>query len=43
PADATLLEDLVLTAANSALARAREIANAEMAKITSGLSMPGLM
>ena len=42
-ADATLLEDLVLTAANSALARAREIANAEMAKITSGLSMPGLM
>jgi|ERR1051326_563501 DNA-binding YbaB/EbfC family protein len=42
PADAALLEDMVLTAANQALAQAKEIANAEMGKVTSGLSLPGL-
>ena len=42
PADAQLLEDMVLTAANQALAQAKEISNAEMGKITSGLSLPGL-
>ena len=43
PADVQLLEDLVLTAANSALTQAREISNNEMGKVTSGLSLPGLM
>jgi hypothetical protein len=43
PADAQLLEDLVLTAANQALAQAKEISTTEMSKITAGLSLPGLM
>ena len=42
PADAQLVEDMVLTAANQALAQAREISNTEMGKVTAGLSMPGL-
>ena len=41
PADAQLVEDMVLTAANQALTQAKEIANAEMGKITAGLSLPG--
>ena len=43
PADAQLLEDMILTAANHALTQAKEISNSEMGKITSGLSLPGLM
>jgi hypothetical protein len=43
PADAQLVEDMVLTAANQALAQARDISNTEMGKVTAGLSMPGLM
>lgn len=43
PADAALLEDLVITAVNQALSQAREISNAEMGKVTSGLSLPGMM
>ncbi|MBU6402146.1 MAG: YbaB/EbfC family nucleoid-associated protein [Verrucomicrobia bacterium] len=42
PADLTLLEDLVLTAANHALKQAKEISNAELGKVTSGLNLPGL-
>jgi hypothetical protein len=42
PADAQLLEEMILTAANQALGSAREIANTEMGKITSGLSISGL-
>ncbi|HXC36757.1 MAG TPA: YbaB/EbfC family nucleoid-associated protein [Candidatus Acidoferrales bacterium] len=42
PADAQLLEEMILTAANQALASAREIANTEMSKITAGLGFPGL-
>jgi hypothetical protein len=42
PADAQLLEDMILTAANQALAQAKEISNAEMGKITAGFNMPGL-
>ncbi|MBU6411410.1 MAG: YbaB/EbfC family nucleoid-associated protein [Verrucomicrobia bacterium] len=41
PADAQLLEDMVLTAANQALGQAKDIANAEMGRVTSGLSLPG--
>jgi len=42
PGDAQLLEDMILTATNQALAKAKEISNAEMGKATSGFSMPGL-
>ncbi|MGH8023022.1 MAG: YbaB/EbfC family nucleoid-associated protein [Limisphaerales bacterium] len=41
PADAQLLEEMILTAANQALGAAREIANTEMGKITAGLGLPG--
>ena len=41
PADAQLLEEMILTATNQALGSAREIANSEMGKITAGFSMPG--
>ena len=42
PGDAQLLEDMILTATNQALGQAKEIANAEMGKVTSGLNLPGL-
>ena len=42
PADAQLLEDMILTATNTALAQAKEISNSEMGKVTSGLNIPGL-
>ncbi len=43
PEDVEMLEDLVLTAVNSALAQAKEISNAEMGRVTQGIGMPGLM
>ncbi len=43
PADVQMLEDMVLSAANQALTQAKEISNQEMGKLTSGLSLPGLM
>src|ERR1017187_9697031 len=43
PADAQLLEDMILTASNHALGQAKEISNAEMGKVTAGMNLPGLM
>jgi len=43
PSDAQLLEDMILSAANQALAQAKEISNAEMNKVTAGFNLPGLM
>ena len=43
PADAQLLEDMILTAANQALTQAKEISSAEMGKATAGFNMPGMM
>ncbi len=43
PADAQLLEDMLLTAVNQALAQAKQISEAEMGKVTAGFSLPGLM
>ena len=43
PADAQLLEDMVLMAANQALNQAKEIANTEMGKATAGFNLPGMM
>jgi nucleoid-associated protein EbfC len=41
PADAQLLEDMILTAANQALTQAKEISTAEMGKVTAGFNLPG--
>ena len=42
PEDVTMLEDLILTAANEALRKAQEVAYSQLGKITGGLSIPGL-
>jgi len=42
PADAQLLEDMILTAINQALAQAKEISTSEMGKVTAGFNLPGL-
>ena len=41
PADAQVLEDMILTAANQALSQAKEISSAEMGKATAGFNLPG--
>ena len=41
PADAQLLEDMIISAANQALAQAQEISTAEMGKVTAGFNLPG--
>lgn len=43
PADVQLLEDMIITAVNNALAQAKEISSAEMGKVTQGFSIPGLV
>ena len=42
-ADVELLEDMVLAAVSQALEKARQLAQEEMAKVTGGLQLPGLM
>src|SRR5215510_1018528 len=42
PADAQLLEDLIMTAANQALSQAKDVYNTEMGKVTAGLNLPGM-
>ena len=42
PADAQLLEDMILTAINQALNQAKEVSTAEMGKVASGFNIPGL-
>jgi len=41
PGDAQIVEEMILTAANQALAQAKEISNAEMGKVTAGMNLPG--
>jgi len=43
PSDAQLLEDMIVSGVNQALAQAKEISTAEMGKITQGFNLPGLM
>jgi len=43
PADAALLEDMLVTAVNAALEQAKQISSAEMGKATQGFNLPGLM
>lgn len=42
PDDVEMLQDLVLTAVNDAMAKAEELANQDMGKITGGMNIPGL-
>lgn len=42
PEDVEMLQDLVVAAVNEALARAKEMVEQEMAKVTGGLNIPGL-
>ena len=42
PADKEMLEDLVLAAVDGAIKKSREMASAEMGKVTAGMGMPGL-
>lgn len=41
--DIELLEDMVLVAVNEAIAKAEEMVNSEMGKVTGGMNIPGLM
>lgn len=40
--DPEMLQDLIVAAANEALRKARELMNAEMAKLAGGMGLPGL-
>jgi nucleoid-associated protein EbfC len=42
PSDVEMLQDLVLAAVNEAMEKAGEMAEAEMAKATGGMGMPGM-
>lgn len=41
--DVEMLEDLIVAAVNEALVKADEMVSSEMAKITGGMNIPGLM
>jgi len=43
PNDLDMLEDLIVAAVNEGIRKAQEMASAEMAKLTGGLKIPGLM
>ena len=43
PQDVAFLEELVLTAVNDAMAKAKDTAAKEMGSVTQGFSIPGLM
>ncbi|MFZ5774416.1 MAG: YbaB/EbfC family nucleoid-associated protein [Thermodesulfobacteriota bacterium] len=42
PQDPQLLQDMVIAAVNDAMRKAQEMAQAEMAKLTGGMKIPGL-
>lgn len=42
PDDAEMLQDLVLSAVNDALSRAKNMMNEEMGKLTQGLNLPNV-
>ena len=43
PEDAEMLQDLIIAAVNEGIRKAQEMTSAEMAKITGGFNVPGLM
>ena len=42
PDDVDMLQDLILAAVNDALTQSQEMVSTEMAKLTGGMSIPGL-
>ena len=42
PDDVEMLEDLIMVAVNEAIAKANDLMNSEMGKLTGGLGIPGL-
>lgn len=42
PDDVEMLEDLIMVAINEAIAKADDLMNSEMGKLTGGLGIPGL-
>ncbi|MDD4859681.1 MAG: YbaB/EbfC family nucleoid-associated protein [Dehalococcoidales bacterium] len=43
PEDVVMLQDLILTAVNEALAKSQAAASQQMSQLTAGLKIPGLM
>jgi nucleoid-associated protein EbfC len=43
PEDAEMLQDLIMAAVNEGIRKAQEMTSSEMAKITGGFNVPGLM
>ncbi len=43
PDDIDMLQDLIIAAVNEGVRKAQEIASAEMAKVTGGMKLPGMM
>ncbi|MFZ3115455.1 MAG: YbaB/EbfC family nucleoid-associated protein [Syntrophales bacterium] len=43
PDDVDMLQDLILAAVNEGIRKSQEMASSEMAKLTGGLKIPGLM
>jgi DNA-binding YbaB/EbfC family protein len=41
--DVSMVEDMILTAANQALEQAKKISTEEMGKVTQGLNLPGMV
>ncbi len=42
PANAKVIQELVITAVNQALTKSRDLANKEMSKVTGGLNLPNI-
>lgn len=43
PDDVEMLEDLILTAVNEAIAKSQELASKKMSALTGGIKIPGLL
>ena len=43
PDDVDMLQDLIVAAVNEGVRKAQEMASAEMAKVTGGMKLPGMM
>jgi DNA-binding YbaB/EbfC family protein len=43
PDDVEMLQDLILAAANDALAKSQEMVSSAMSKLTGGMNIPGMM
>jgi DNA-binding YbaB/EbfC family protein len=43
PEDVDMLQDLIVAAVNEGVRKAQELASAEMAKVTGGMKIPGMM